>query len=86
MLIRGGDAVKNYEYPLISVLMGVYNCAETVEEAVQSIVDQTVTDWEFIICDDGSSDHTWEIVQKLAEREPRIVLIQNETNMAWHQR
>ena len=67
--------------PQISVLMGVYNCAATVEKAVQSIVNQTVTDWEFIICDDGSSDNTREIVQKLAEREPRIVLIQNEANM-----
>ena len=73
--------MESEKRPLISVLMGVYNCAATVEEAVQSIVDQTVTDWEFIICDDGSSDHTWEIIQKLAERESRIVLIRNETNM-----
>lgn len=67
--------------PLISILMGVYNCASTVEEAIQSIVDQTVTDWEFIICDDGSADDTYETVRAIAEREPRIVLIRNEHNM-----
>ena len=67
--------------PMISVLMGVYNCATTVEEAVQSIVAQTVTDWELIICDDGSADNTYEVVQALAQREKRIVLIQNERNM-----
>lgn len=61
--------------------MGVYNCASTVEEAIRSIIDQTVTNWEFIICDDGSSDNTYEVVRALAEKDPRIVLIQNERNM-----
>ena len=73
--------MKTTQSPLISVLMGVYNCAATVEEAVQSILDQTVTDWEFIICDDGSADNTFEVVRALAEKEPRIVLIRNEHNM-----
>ena len=73
--------MKNAASPLISVLMGVYNCASTVEEAVQSIIDQTVTDWELIICDDGSSDDTFAVVSSLAEKEPRIVLIRNEHNM-----
>lgn len=73
--------MKTTSSPLISVLMGVYNCAATVEEAIQSIIGQTVTDWEFIICDDGSSDDTCEVVRALAEKEPRIVLIRNEHNM-----
>lgn len=73
--------MKNNASPLISVLMGVYNCASTVEEAIQAIVDQTVTDWEFIICDDGSADDTYEVVRAFAEKEPRIVLIRNEHNM-----
>ena len=73
--------MKTTSSPLISVLMGVYNCAATVEEAIQSIIGQTVTDWEFIICDDGSSDDTYEVVRALAKKEPRIVLIRNEHNM-----
>ena len=73
--------MENRKSPLISVLMGVYNCASTVEEAVQSIIDQTITDWELIICDDGSADNTYEVVKALAEKEKRIVLIRNEGNM-----
>ncbi len=73
--------MENAKAPLISILMGVYNCASTVEEAIQSILDQTVTDWEFIICDDGSTDDTYEVVRTIAEKDPRIVLIQNEHNM-----
>lgn len=69
------------DVPMISILMGVYNCASTVEEAVQSIIDQTITDWELIICDDGSADNTYEVVKALAEKEKRIVLIRNEHNM-----
>ena len=73
--------MKTTQPPLISVLMGVYNCASTVEKAIQSIVDQTVTDWELIICDDGSTDDTFETVRAIAEKEPRIVLIRNERNL-----
>lgn len=67
--------------PVISVLMGVYNCSATVKEAVQSVIEQTVTDWELIICDDGSVDDTFKVVEELACLEKRIVLIRNERNM-----
>ena len=40
--------------PKISVLMSVYNCENTVRKSIDSIIDQTFQDWEFIICDDGS--------------------------------
>lgn len=66
--------------PKVSVLMGVYNCEDTVEKSIQSIVDQTFTDWEFIICDDGSTDDTVKIVKEFAKREPRIVFIKNDRN------
>lgn len=66
--------------PRVSVLMGVYNCAGTVEKSINSIVAQTFNDWEFIICDDGSEDSTVAIIREYAEREPRIKLIQNEGN------
>lgn len=66
--------------PSVSVLMGVYNCADTVEKSIDSIVAQTFTDWEFIICDDGSVDNTVAVVKKYAEKEPRIKFIQNDCN------
>ena len=48
--------------PTISVIMGAYNCARTLPEAIAAIQHQTVSDWEFIICDDGSSDETLQVV------------------------
>ena len=64
----------------ISVLMGIYNCADTLEQAVASIRNQTYKDWELILCDDGSSDNTFEVAQKLAAEEPRIILLRNDGN------
>lgn len=66
--------------PRISILMGVYNCAETVAASIESIQAQTFPDWEFIICDDGSKDQTCQIVADYAKNDPRIRLIRNEQN------
>ena len=66
--------------PKVSVLMSVYNCENTVKKSIDSIVEQTFTDWELIICDDGSKDNTYKLVQEIAKEEPRIVLIKNDRN------
>ncbi|MCX7817489.1 MAG: glycosyltransferase family 2 protein [Syntrophales bacterium] len=68
--------------PKVSVIMGAYNCEETVERAVSSIVSQTYQDWEFIICDDASTDGTWEKLLKASQDDRRIILIKNERNLA----
>lgn len=65
----------------ISVLMGIYNCADTLVQAVASIQNQTYTNWELILCDDGSKDHTYEVAKKLAAVDSRIVLLRNEQNL-----
>lgn len=68
--------------PKISILMGIYNCASTLAEAIDSILAQTYTDWELILCDDGSGDNTLAVAQSYVQRFPdKIILIQNETNM-----
>lgn len=67
--------------PLISILMGIYNCAETLEEAVQCIINQTYTNWELIMCDDCSTDNTREVAMTLAAKDKRIVLLENATNL-----
>lgn len=67
--------------PKISILMGIYNCSNTLEEAVNCILSQTLTDWELIMCDDGSVDDTYIIAQKLMKKDCRIVLIKNESNI-----
>lgn len=66
--------------PKVSVLMGAYNCADTIRDSIQSIINQTFTDWEFIICDDDSTDNTYEILKEISQIESRIVLIKNDKN------
>ena len=60
---------------MISVVMPVYNSEQFLAPAIQSILDQTYTTFEFIIVDDGSTDSTAEIIQKFAESDERIKII-----------
>ncbi|MGM9600105.1 MAG: glycosyltransferase [Faecousia sp.] len=70
------------EKSMISILMGIYNCAKTLPEAIDSILNQTYTNWELIMCDDGSSDNTYEVASEYKEKYPdKIVLLKNEKNM-----
>jgi len=61
--------------PTISVLMPVYNAQRYVAEAVESILNQTFGDFEFLIVDDGSRDRSLKILQHYAKRDDRIHLI-----------
>lgn len=65
--------------PKVSVIMPVYNAEKYIGEAIESILDQTYTDFEFIIIDDGSSDGTVAAVKGYDDR--RIRFYQNEHNM-----
>lgn len=67
--------------PLVSVLMGIYNCTDTLEEAVDCIINQTYTNWELIMCDDCSGDDTYEVACRVAEKDNRIKVIKNEKNL-----
>ncbi len=68
--------------PTVSVIMGIYNCADTLREAVESILNQTYHDWELIMCDDGSIDDTFRIAEDYKNKYPnKIVLLKNENNM-----
>lgn len=68
--------------PKISILMGIYNCADTLPDAIDSILRQTVTDWELILCDDGSADCTCEVAEAYVRNHPdRIVLLRNPQNL-----
>jgi len=66
--------------PLVSVIMPAYNAAEYIKEAVVSILDQSLGDLELIIVDDGSTDDTWEIMEKLAGSDNRITILRNDKN------
>lgn len=68
--------------PKISVLMGIYNCAETLPDAIESIVEQTYSDWELILCDDGSVDNTYEVAENYKALYPdKLVLLKNDRNI-----
>lgn len=65
----------------ISVIMGIYNCESTLGEAIESILNQTVSDWELILCDDGSRDNTYEVAHRYQTEYPeKIILLRNKTN------
>lgn len=68
--------------PRISVIMGIYNCAPTLSEALDSLLAQTYQGFKVIMCDDGSKDDTYKIAQKYATRYPdKFILIKNDHNM-----
>lgn len=64
--------------PALSVLMGVHNGLPYLPEAVESILSQTFTDFEFIIIDDGSTDGSGDWVEERAKSEPRIRFFRQE--------
>ena len=66
--------------PLVSVIMGVYNCADTLDRSIESIINQTYPNWEFIICDDASTADTLEVLKKWQSKDNRIVVLHNEKN------
>ena len=71
---------------LISIIMGIYNCADTLDEAIQSILSQTYDNWEMIMCDDGSTDDTYSIAKKYVDLYPeKFILLKNEKNLGLNQ-
>lgn len=65
----------------VSVIIGVYNCADTLCEALDSLYSQTFKDFEMIMCDDGSTDGTWEVANRYAECYENFVLLRNAENL-----
>ena len=65
----------------VSVIMGIYNCEQTLTDAIECILNQTYSNWELILCDDGSVDGTYAIAQEISKTYPdKIVLLRNDRN------
>lgn len=64
--------------PLVSVIMSVYNDARYLRQAIESILNQTLCDFEFIIINDGSTDRSGRILDRYARRDERIRVIHQE--------
>lgn len=63
--------------------MGVYNAGndDMLQTAIESILTQSYRDFEFIICDDGSTDDTYDILKRIAATNQRIILLKNTSNL-----
>jgi len=64
----------------LSVLMPAYNCQDTLPIALTSILEQTWSNLEVLVVDDRSSDDTWQVIQRFAERDNRIIPLRHERN------
>lgn len=69
--------------PTVSIIMGVYNCKrpDLLDKSIRSIIGQTYTDWEFIICNDGSTDgKTLELLKSYEVLDERIKVLSYDQN------
>jgi len=71
--------MNNYETPLVSVIMPAYNVEQYIENAIESILQQTYTNFELIILNDGSTDNTLNIINRI--NDSRIKVINNDRNL-----
>lgn len=59
-------------YPLVSIIMSAYNSQDTIEYAINSLLNQTYENIEILVCDDCSSDNTYSILKKLEKTDSRM--------------
>ena len=64
----------------VSVLMGIFNCASTLAEALDSLYAQTYKDFKIILCDDGSADDTYNVAKSYVDNHDNITLVRNDRN------
>lgn len=66
------------ENPLVSVLIANYNYGRYIGEAIESVLNQTYQNFEIVICDDGSTDNSLEVIRGYAERDSRVKYVAKE--------
>lgn len=66
---------------MVSIVMPAYNSSKYIDAAIQSVLCQTISDWELIIIDDGSNDDTFRIASSYADLDTRITVLHNDVNM-----
>ena len=73
--------MKKVNVPKISVLMACYNASNTLGESIESILNQTLRNFEFLIIDDGSKDDTYKKLQDYKNIDSRIKIFKNIKNI-----
>lgn len=71
---------KEQKTPAVSVIMPIYNRPDLAPRAIESILNQTMTDFEFVIVDDGSNEETKKVLKEYAKKDSRIRLFHNRKN------
>ena len=64
--------------PLVSIILPAYNCEKFIRKTIHSLINQTYSNFELLVINDGSTDATTSIIQSF--KDTRIQLIQNEKN------
>lgn len=72
--------MDDVNFGLISVIMAAYNAERTIQQAVLSVLEQTYQNLELLVVDDGSSDNTKEVVERLTVKDKRIKMIYSSSN------
>ncbi len=80
-LINPDSSYNRHSSLLVTVLMSVHNGMPYIYEAMESILGQTFTDFEFLIIDDASTDATPQVLAEYARQDPRIRIVSNPTNI-----
>lgn len=69
----------NENQPLVSIIMPVYNCEKYLSESIESVISQSYENWELLIVDDGSKDHSISIIESYVKQDGRVRLYKNES-------
>ena len=69
------------QFPDISVVMSCYNAEKELPKAIRSVLDQTFSNYEFIIIDDGSTDKSLKVIRDYASQDNRIRVYKNDANL-----
>lgn len=68
------------EFGLVSIIMAAYNAEKTIEQAIESVLNQTYSNFELLVINDCSKDRTAKLVEDFSAKDSRVRLISNEKN------
>lgn len=72
--------MSHEDFGLISIIMAAYNAEKTIEQAINSVLNQTYPDFELLVVNDCSNDRTVELVENIEAKDSRVRLISNAKN------
>ena len=67
--------------PLVSILLPTFNMGKYLNRSIESLLSQTFEDFELIVINDGSTDETAELLAFYAQKDPRIIIVNNSENL-----